>query len=92
MRLRKPEISELPALSALIVRSKAVHGYDKAFMEACREELTLTPEKIAAGPVVVTELDGAPAGVAQVMAHDDECHLQLLFVDREYMGPALDVA
>lgn len=89
MRLRKPQISELPALSALIMRSKAVHGYDAAFMEACREELTLTPEKVAAGPVIVAELDGAPAGVAQIMAHDDEWHLQLLFVDPRHMGSGL---
>ncbi|MEO1243540.1 MAG: GNAT family N-acetyltransferase [Pseudomonadota bacterium] len=71
------------------MRSKAVHGYDAAFMEACREELTLTPEKIAAGPFIVAEFDSAPAGVAQVMVHDDEWHLQLLFVDPGHMGSGL---
>ncbi|MEM9617258.1 MAG: GNAT family N-acetyltransferase [Pseudomonadota bacterium] len=89
MRLRKPEINELPALSALIMRSKALHGYDDAFMEACREELTLTPEKVAAGPVVVAELNGASVGVAQIMVHDDEWHLQLLFVDPGHLGSGL---
>ncbi|MDI1265713.1 MAG: hypothetical protein PS018_20900 [bacterium] len=34
--LRAPVVEELPALSALCLRSKAVRGYD-ALMEACRE-------------------------------------------------------
>ena len=89
MLLRKPELSELSELSGLIMRSKAVHGYDAAFMEACREELTLTPEKIARGPIIVAETDGAPAGVAQIMSHDDEWHIELLFIDPKHMGQGI---
>jgi len=33
-------IDELPGLSDLCFRSKAVWGYDKEFMEACRGELS----------------------------------------------------
>lgn len=86
MRLRKPDLHELGALSELIMRSKAVHGYDAAFMEACREELTLTPAKIARGPIIVAEFEGALAGVAQIIAYDGEWHLELLFIDPEHMG------
>ena len=86
MRLRKPESRELGVLSDLIMRSKAVHGYDAAFMEACREELTLTQEKISRGPIIVAEFGGAPAGVAQVMSYNGEWHLELLFIDPKHMG------
>jgi len=89
MRLRKPELHELGVLSDLIMRSKAVHGYDAAFMEACREELTLTPEKIARGPIIIAELDGAPAGVAQLMPYNGEWHLELLFIDPKHMGQGI---
>lgn len=85
MRLRKPAVHELDVLTDLIMRSKAVYGYDAAFMKACREELTLTPEKIARGSVIVAEFDGAPAGVAQIMSHDGEWHLELLFIDPKHM-------
>ena len=40
-RLRAARVEELDALSTLCLRSKAVWGYDKEFMNACRAELTL---------------------------------------------------
>lgn len=87
MLLRKPELAELPELSALIMRSKAVHGYDDAFMEMCRDELTLTPEKLDAGPAMLADIDSKLAGVAQLMRYDaGEWHLQLLFVEPDYFG------
>jgi len=43
-REAKPE--EATILNNLAMRSKAYWGYSDKFMEACREELTLTPEKI----------------------------------------------
>lgn len=89
MRLRKPEVNELGVLSDLIMRSKAVHGYDASFMAACREELTLTPEKVARGPTVVAELGGTPAGVAQLLSYDGEWHLELLFIDPKHMGQGI---
>jgi hypothetical protein len=36
VRLRAPRLDELEALSDLCLRSKAVWGYDAAFLEACR--------------------------------------------------------
>jgi hypothetical protein len=41
--IRPLGIEELPALSALCFRSKAVWGYDNDFMEACRRELSIEP-------------------------------------------------
>ena len=56
-RIRRARGREAAALSALAMRSKAHWGYDAAFMAACRAELTLTPEGIAARPVFVCEAD-----------------------------------
>jgi GNAT superfamily N-acetyltransferase len=44
--------NEAAALSALALRSKGFWGYDAAFLDACRAELTLTPDQAAAARVV----------------------------------------
>jgi GNAT superfamily N-acetyltransferase len=46
IRLRDAEIVDCEALSALALASKASWGYDEAFMEACRAELTIAPEDV----------------------------------------------
>jgi GNAT superfamily N-acetyltransferase len=61
VRAARPE--EAARLSELALRAKASWGYDAAFMEACRAELTLTPEKVAAWRVWVAEADGEIAGM-----------------------------
>ena len=42
LALRPARPEEAPALTELCLRSKAVWGYDAAFMQACRRELTMT--------------------------------------------------
>jgi GNAT superfamily N-acetyltransferase len=44
--LRDAKPSDCEALSALAFASKASWGYDEAFMEACRAELTIEPEDL----------------------------------------------
>lgn len=39
------------------MRSKRSNGYDETFMQACREELTVTPSGMAAGTYWVAEAD-----------------------------------
>lgn len=54
---------EAAALTALAMRSKASHGYDAAFMEACRAELTIRETTLAERDVWVAEQpSGALAG------------------------------
>lgn len=53
IRLRPADPGEAAALSALALRSKAVGGYDAAFLEACRAERngrTVGLSRLAAGP------------------------------------------
>jgi GNAT superfamily N-acetyltransferase len=79
--LRAPRADELDTLTQLCLRSKAVWGYDRAFMEACRDELKLTQEDLRETKLQVAERDGAIVGVAQVSADGTTAHLEKLFVE-----------
>ena len=79
--LRQPTLGELQKLSELCLRSKAVWGYDQAFIEAFRTELTLLPEDLIATRIVVAEDDNSLAGVAQVRVIDAEVDLLKLFIE-----------
>jgi GNAT superfamily N-acetyltransferase len=79
--LRPPVVEELPTLSALCLRSKAVWGYDKDFIEACRSELTIEPCELRSSSITVAEENGRIVGVAQIKVTGDEADLLKLFVE-----------
>ncbi|UQR62267.1 GNAT family N-acetyltransferase [Bradyrhizobium sp. C-145] len=79
--MRTPAVEELPALSALCFRSKAVWGYDNDFMEACRRELSFDPLELQSTSIVVAEEHGRIVGVAQVKVVGKEADLLKLFVE-----------
>jgi GNAT superfamily N-acetyltransferase len=81
LTIRAPTSNELPGLSELCFRSKAVWGYDEKFMEACRGELSFEPHDLELTPIAVAELNGKPIGVAQVKVADGEADLLKLFVE-----------
>lgn len=64
--LTPPTVEELPTLSALCLRSKAVWGYDEDFIEACRSELTLELCDLHSSSIAVAEEHGRIAGVVQI--------------------------
>ena len=79
--IRPPEVEELPALSALCFRSKAVWGYDHAFMEACRKELAVEAGDLQSTLIAVAEEDGQLLGLAQIRVRGREADLLKLFVE-----------
>ncbi|MBR1145673.1 GNAT family N-acetyltransferase [Bradyrhizobium sp. AUGA SZCCT0431] len=81
LALRPARPDEAPALTELCLRSKAVWGYDAAFMQACRRELMMTPAVIMSSRVQVAEVDGRLAGVAEVKSEGDVAQLERLFVE-----------
>ena len=81
LALRPARPEEGAVLTELCLRSKAVWGYDDAFMSACRKELTLTPASIRASQVQVAELDGRLAGMAEVKSGGGTVQLEKLFVE-----------
>ena len=78
VRLRRAVPADAPALTDLALRSKRSNGHDDAFVEACREELTVTAEDLREGECWVADEGGArgfamlrpgcPDGVGEVHA------------------------
>jgi ribosomal protein S18 acetylase RimI-like enzyme len=60
--IRRARPDEADLLTELSMRSKQSNGYDDAFMEACRDELTVTASRMAAGEywVAVARGDARP--------------------------------
>jgi len=79
--LRTPRYDEAAVLTDLCLRSKAVWGYDEAFMQACQGELTLTASTMQSSYLQVAEIGGHLVGVAQVTVKGDLAELDKLFVE-----------
>lgn len=80
--IRAARAAEAGVLSELAFRSKAYWGYSAEFMEACREELSISDEDLARGPTYVLELDGHPVGFYSLLSlAPGRAELGHLFVD-----------
>lgn len=78
--LREAQLSDLQDLSALSRLSKAIWGYDEAFLKACHTELELTPAALEENWVLVAEDNGEHLGVAALEFDAGEAELERLFV------------
>ncbi len=91
--IRRARPPEAPALSALALRSKALWGYDDAFMALCRAELTVWPAAVEKGQVWVAERDEAVVGLLQLIPEDREdgraLEVRLLFVEPAAIGSGI---
>jgi GNAT superfamily N-acetyltransferase len=81
LTLRTPRPDEAALLTELCLRSKAVWGYDTEFMRTCRDELTLTPERMRSSRLQVAEIDGCLVGVAEITVKGAVADLDKLFVE-----------
>lgn len=92
-RLRAAEPSEAGRLTDLVLRSKASWGYDRAFLDACRDELRIRPDEVLPRRTVVADHDGTPVGVVTLDGRPPYGAIGLLFVDpdmlRRGVGQAL---
>lgn len=84
--IRPPRQGEAAALRELCVRSKGSWGYDAAFLNQCRPSLGVDMELAREGLAVVADLDGQPAGVAQILVRRPGAELDLLFVEPAAFG------
>ena len=80
MHLRSARTDEASLLTELCLRSKAVWGYDEAFMRACRAELTLTAADFATSSLQVAVEGDDVIGMAQVVVAGDKADLAKLFI------------
>jgi len=81
IRLRDALPNELSSLDGLCLRSKAVWGYDDAFMAACRTELTLHPDELRTTHLQVAEREMTVVGLAQLKVKQGNAELMKLFVE-----------
>tara|TARA_R110000824_G_scaffold390760_4_gene587610 strand:- start:28399 stop:28878 length:480 start_codon:yes stop_codon:yes gene_type:complete len=77
---------EGPVLTKIAMESKAHWGYDKAFMEKCRAELTMTEQRIGRERVRVAEVNGKIAGFTSLHVHVGKAELGDLFVRPRFIA------
>lgn len=86
MLLRAARPYEAAALSELALHSKAHWGYDEAFLERCRAELTLRSDDVTAHRTTVAEIDGHLAGFYSLAGQAPEGELTYLYVEPDHIG------
>ena len=85
--IRRARPDEAAVLSALALRAKGHWGYDEAFLAACRDDLTLSAEDIAASPVFMLDGPDGPTGFYRLALQDNGvAELDDLFVEPAVMG------
>jgi len=88
-RIWAAEPADAGALSDLALRSKATWGYDAAFMDACRVELTVRPESIRRDPTFLVEREGRILGFFQLRVGDGTADVSMIFVAPEALRSGL---
>jgi len=68
-------------LSALALRSKALWGYDAAFIEACRRPLTVKPDLISEFPFYVLDEGDRITGFYGLSGQPPRGEIEFLFVE-----------
>lgn len=87
MIVRPARLDEAELLTALCKRSKAHWGYDATFMTKSETSLTITPELIEGGDVLVAECQGRVVGMASLAAMDESAFdLLHMFTEPDAIG------
>ncbi|MFK7939034.1 MAG: GNAT family N-acetyltransferase [Roseovarius sp.] len=83
--LRPATDDDCTALTALATRSKAHWGYDAAFMQACQDELAVTPDQINDHMIVAVQ-QGRITGFACLEWRHGQTELGAMYVDPDVIG------
>ncbi|RKT88708.1 Acetyltransferase (GNAT) domain-containing protein [Saccharopolyspora antimicrobica] len=86
MLIRAAAPDEAAALSDLALRSKAHWGYDEAFLEACRAELTLRPDDLIEQRATVAQVGDRVVGFYTLAGRAPEGELTCLFIEPDHIG------
>ena len=76
-------------LSNLALRSKAIWGYDKEFIEACKPHIRVDEEYISNWPVVVAEFENKVVGFYSLKIISNEKRLDNLWIEPEFIRRGL---
>lgn len=88
-QLRRACPGEAGVISALALRSKGHWGYSSEFLDACREELTFSPEQCASGHVIVAVAAERILGFYVLTGSPPDGRLGALFVEADLIGQGL---
>jgi GNAT superfamily N-acetyltransferase len=87
MQLFRARPTDAVALSHLALAAKGVWGYDAAFLEQCRAELTVSPRDIETLIATVAAEDIlSPAGFSLLDARSPAARLDMLYVHPDCQG------
>lgn len=84
--IRRPRSDESTAISELALRSKAYWGYSAEFLEACRAELTFTPEQCDSGNLWLAVRGGDVLGFHLLEGEGAVGEIIALFVDPAHIA------
>jgi GNAT superfamily N-acetyltransferase len=89
IRAARPD--EAGLLTDLALRSKAHWGYDEAFMAACGDELTVTPQEMELHRTVLAERerDGRVLGFGTLEGEPPQGAIGMMFVDPAAIGQGI---
>lgn len=90
--IRKARVGEAAFLSRLALRSKAHWGYDDAFLEACRAELSVDASRLEDDEFscFVAETGDGIVGFYSLLALSrGDCELEALFVEPAAIGAGI---
>lgn len=87
--LRRARPDEASVLSEVALAAKGFWGYDRAFIEACRTELTVSPDDVARRHYVVADLGGMVAGFYSVDGEPPVGELSNMWVRPSEIGTGL---
>ncbi len=86
MKIRRALTDEGNILSGIALRSKAHWGYDNSFIEACREDLTISEHSISTNNVYVLEDSSTIIGFFCLVAEGNTGKLDALFIEPDFIG------
>lgn len=86
LRIRRARAAEAASLTELSLRSKALWGYDVAFLARCRIAMQVKEANVDKQPHYVAEMDGQVAGFYGFEPLPDGVGLDYMFVDPDFVG------
>lgn len=89
VRLRRAGPDEASILSDLALAAKGFWGYDQAFIESCRAELSFSPDEVARRHFVVADVGGLVAGFYSVDGEPPGGELGNMWVRPSEIGTGL---
>lgn len=85
--LRRAKSQESHALTEIAIRAKQSNGYDASFMDACKDELTVTSSDLQKGEYWIAEHEAVCGFVSLFIGIESGVgELHSLFIDPEWQG------